>query len=199
MELSKTFNVSVDYRNPKCSLNWESHLFIEAVFIDKTHSASRPIVYQLNNHALDANIWQLSSPNFLQEAFTLIGEAVSIDKKKKKILLDNKSTISYNYLVTLSGSKSVLTFQDKEFQAALHALVEAIRVKPKIFSSFPFPQKRHSPLIRCQAKSKSGEKSMYPTPSYLEKIVHLHLSSAKQPHICREFSAANKRLYEVQL
>lgn len=204
MDIPKAFNVSGDYKDRTSAPNWEQRLFAEVVLIDKTQNALNPMIYQLKNTALPSfeNIlnWKADSISLHGDFFTLLGEAVTIDRKKKQILLSNNNVVAYQYLIIASGTKPVFTFEDEKFMAAFQALIEALRVKQKIPSSF-------APLITSskQANSKCPffamlQLNLLPPTRAIGKIAH--------PYICQAFPhkafgpdlhSINKRLYEVHL
>ncbi|HEV8051212.1 MAG TPA: hypothetical protein VGP47_01870, partial [Parachlamydiaceae bacterium] len=147
MEVSKAFRISTDYKDGTTP-NWETLLFVEVIFVDNTHPSSRPLLYQLSDHKLTLeqilNISKSGTQAFSRETFVLVGEILSIDKKKKQVSLSNNNIVAYNHLVIASGKKPVLSFKDNELSAALQALTDALRVKPKIPASFPFCRKSPS-------------------------------------------------------
>lgn len=202
MDLSKAFSISTDYKDRRSPPNWELRLFAEVVFIDKTHPHAPAVLYQLkdssfclNNEILD----KTSSFNFTRDSFAVLGEVASINKKKKEILLTNKNTVAYSYLIVASGNKSVFSFQDPEFAAGLQALIGALRVKPKIPDSFskqvPLASalansSQSTPLARQDADSPTETKP-------LGKIVHPYITPKQSKMFT--LGSINKTLYEVQI
>lgn len=204
MELSKTFQIGTDYKDQGRSLNWDSFQFAEILFVDKTHPSNRPQLYQLSDHKLTlqeiVNFHKTSSFFFSRDTFVLVGEIAGIDKKKKQVLLTNRNVICYQHLVIACGKKPILAFQDEELAAALQALTEALRVKPKIPHSFPcikapsgiIPPKKDSYLS-------SKDHSYLPEDKQnIEKIVHPYIVSQEinKPF---DLDSRNSRFYEVQI
>lgn len=204
MDLSKALNISVDYKDIRSPPNWEQRLFAEVILIDKTHDALHPMIYQLKDNATPSfeHIlhWKNEPISLPSEAFILLGEAVAIDRKNKQILLTNKNTIAYNYLIIASGSNPVFTFENEKFMAAFQALVEALRIKDKIPSSFA--------IIKPPAKKGSIKSSFLSTHKPTSPQSECSIEKVAQPHICQAFHhkafgpdlhSINKRLYEVHL
>ncbi len=198
MDISKAQSISGDYRDRRSSTNWESLIFAEVVFLDKTHASAKPRLYQLKDSALSDSPPPLINSNafsFSGEAFVLLGEMTTIDKKKKQIQLSNKNTVSYQYLVIVSGSKPILTFQEPEFAVGLQTLVDALRVKTKIPPSFPMLDR--NPFQKNTAKCCAApQKDIFP---YIEKFVQPNADSAGSISGSFDLNALNKRLYEIQL
>jgi hypothetical protein len=196
MEPIKTFNIGIgaNYRDRKDPLSWEMRQFAEIVFIDKTRENTAPQLYQLKDDTIcleELAQWKTNAAFFPKESFLLVGEIASIDKKRKQILLTNQNVVAYRYLVIAAGTMPVVTVYGDEFTAGINALIDALRIKAKIPSSFADP-------------SKLSEKSVTPsqTEGYegqIDKIVQPSIHSATAAtHGC-ELNAINKRLYEVQL
>lgn len=204
MDLSRTFQISADYKDRSSPISWDMLLFAEVVFIDKTHLGNRPLIYQLNDHKLTLEkILNISKPNclsFSRDAFLLIGEVLFIDKKKKQISLTNNNIVSYNHLVIASGKKTILSFQDDELLAALQALTDALRVKPKIPASFPTNVKNS---LQSSAKKEttfaaSDRSVISQDEQNIEKIVHPYIMAVPKKLNSCGLDALNSRFYEVQ-
>lgn len=206
MELLKAFQINVDYKDRRTPLNWDSMQFSEIIFVDKTHSANFPLVYQLNDQKLTLDqilsINRASGLSFSRDSFMIVGEVLSIDKKKKQILLTNRKIIVYTHLIIASGTKPLSSFQDKELAAALQALTDALRMKSKIPTSFPTHLKRASPLVPARKNNTFFAVSDKPTDSDEEhsicKIVHPYIISSKQKFNSLNLDTLNSRFYEVQ-
>lgn len=198
MDISKAFNVGGDYRDRKAPVNWESRLFAEVVFLDKTNPDAKPQLYQLKDSEISHTpplIIKANAISFSRDAFVLLGEVAIIDKKKKQILLTNKNTISYQYLVIVSGSKPILSYQDPEFGPGLKALVDALRMKPEIPTALATAKKEH--LKKAPHKNNPASQEDSATP--IGQVVHPQIASAGTKSISLDLNALNKRLYEVQL
>lgn len=204
MDFSKTSSINVDFKDRKSAPHWELRLFSEVILIDKTHSALHPMIYQLKDKTLPASEHfldrRIDASTLPREAFILLGEAVMIDRKKKQILLTNKNTVAYNYLIIASGTWPVFTYHDEKFMAAFQALIEALRIKSKIPSSFAAVKPA---LLNTKAKSPifAIQQSKTSPPSHT-------ICTIAQPYICKSYiprssgpnlHAINKRLYEVHL
>lgn len=200
MDLSKAFSISTDYKDRKCTPDWEMHSFSEIVFIDKPHSGAAPLLYQLKDPTLslrDADYWKSSSFSFSRDTFFLVGEIASIDRKHKKIYLANRNSVSYNYLVMASGSKPLLSITEIEFAAGLQALIDALKVKPKIPNSFAAYINSANPAALESSRS-TNSSSTDSSPDNTGNVAQSSIASANKGKEF-EFNSINKRLYEVQL
>lgn len=194
MEISKSLNINSDYRDRRAPVNWDMLLFAEVVFLDKTNDLVKPNLYQLKDTAIMQNpplVIDSSAINFSRDAFVLLGDVVAIDKKKKHVLLSNRNTVAYTYLVIVSGSKPMIS-HEIEFGPGLQALVDALRVKSKVPTTFS-SNKQHAP-----AASKNQHSPTEDNPQ-IEKVVHPHIASAGAKAIATDLNAAHKRLYEVHI
>lgn len=204
MEVFKIYQINTDYKDAKGPPNWEMWLSAEIVFVDKTHGRAS-LVYQLKDCYLPIEktleFCKMHPTEFAKDGFLLLGQEVSFDKKKKQILLDSRNTVSYNHLVVVSGKRPLLSLENEELIAALQALNDALKVKPKIPSSFastikttvaskgqsaPLRKQYHNPHLQAHAPSKE-----------IDQIVQPNFTTP--PVISVELNAMNKRLYEVQL
>ena len=197
MDLNKAFNISADYKDRRTSPLWEQRIYTEVVFIDKTNPAA-PSVYQLKDNILSLNEalgWKTGPSFFPKEAFMSLGDVIHLDKKKKEITLRNKNTVVYNYLVIAAGNRPVFCDHEDEFAAGLQALIDAIRMKPKIPSSFAtlLNQVKHQP------KSSDAAHQDQPQSLDIDKIVHPYITSSGARSIAFGLNSINKRLFEVQL
>lgn len=190
MDLSKAFTISTDYKDRRVSPDWEAHSFSEIVFIDKEHPVATPLLYQLKDPtaSLENLFWNASAPS---DIFFLVGEVTSIDRKSKKVLLANRNSISYRYLVMASGSKPMFSIREIEFAAGLQALFDAVKVKPKIPSSFAVYFNPENPAAVENARSPTE-------PSHMVSVAHPTIASANK-NTRLDLHSINKRLYEVQL
>lgn len=196
MDISKTTAIGGHYRDRNTPINWDVTLFAKVVFLDKTNPSANPQLYQLVDSALadrPPDLIKSQTFSFNDDAFTHIGEVSEIDKKKKQILLSNRNTVSYTYLVVVSGNKSHFNFQGHEFSAGLQALVEALKMQDKN----PFKislGKKSSPQEKKNndtffSKGKPIETNC-PIPSTI---------TASLPKLEADPNTLHKRLYEVQL
>lgn len=203
MELSKSFQVCSDYKDPLRGPSWETLQFAEVLFVDKVNPSNNPLLYQLSNSQLHLKeiltLYKAIPLNFSNDAFVLIGEVLSIDKKKRQVTLTNNNRISYTHLVVGSGKKLPLFLQSEELLAALQALTDALRVKPKIPHSFP-QQKRNSALTPQKQKKPfaASDKAIHDEQN-IDKIVHPCIQDAESNHKAGNLDSYNNRFYEVQI
>lgn len=200
MDFSKNFSISTDYKDRKAPLEWDQRILAKVILIDKTTTSTRPSIYQLKDNALDFPkhnaLWKLDHNAILNDAFVFLGEALRIDKKNKQIFLEKNQIVSYQYLVVAWGSKP--TFygcqQEHEFSAGIQALIDALRVRDKIPSSFA----TLATYNRVVQLKPSHWNYLDPSHEGREKISHTAINSNID---CVPFDLAtiNKRLYEVQV
>jgi Pyridine nucleotide-disulphide oxidoreductase len=206
MDLSKAFNIDVGYRDKQTRLEWNLRLFAEVVLIDKIHSSLKPLLYQLKDNAFilkDYSTYRKGAFSSLpNDAFVLLGEVVSLDKKNKQILLSDKNIVAYNYLIVASGARPNLvgSIQDEEFFAGLQALIDALRVKKKIPMAFA----SHELSGTCDNSKQTHYSQnnwnhpLFPSKN-IDKVAHPRMSSRKETVDIFNLAAINKRLYEVQV
>lgn len=141
MDYIKTVFIGVNFISQD-NLMPSQHRLAEVVLIDNTNSSLKPTLYQLKKEAVESNDL-IGMPKELisihKEAFILIGEVESIDKKKKLICLTNQHTVSYNYLILATGTEQVCISTHKEgLLNGFYAFIDAMRIR-KISSNFATP------------------------------------------------------------
>jgi hypothetical protein len=199
MDLSKAFNVSADYKDRRTPPLWEQRIFTEVVFVDKTQPSAPGTLYQLKDNILSLNEalgWKTGPSFFPKEAFMLLGEVLHLDKKKKEIVLYNNNIVAYNYLVVAAGNRPVFLDSEDEFAAGLQALIDALRMKPKIPSSFATFLNQ---VTKHQPKSSDAAHQDQPQQQDIDKIVHPYITSSGARSIAFELNSINRRLFEVQI
>lgn len=200
MELSKTFSISTDYKDRKTNPDWEKHTSAEVVFIDKSQPGAAPTLYLLKDNKLSiqgSEFYKSTSFSFSHDTFFAVGEVAAIDRRNKRVLLSNRDSIAYNYLVIASGSKPVFSVHETEFAAGLQALMDALRVKPKIPNSFAAYLNPKNPAAIESSRSTAAQDLAANTP-HMDDIAYPSIASANKGRDF-ELSSINKRLYEVQL
>lgn len=203
MEFTKTLQISSDYKDNLRPLDWQMVQYAEVVFLDKTHPTQDPIVYQLNDSKLsltDALSISRTNPNFFsKDSFMYIGEASGVDRKQKTILLSNKNTVVYHYLVILSGTKPIEVERDDELVAALQALNDALKMKPKIPSSFS-DNKSSRKKDPSSQKDMQGEILDEPSSqSSVEEFAKPWIAHSTSQDFPGNLGGYKDRLYEVQI
>ena len=183
MDIAK-FSINTDYRNSQQELHKEITIFADIVFVDKTQDITPSILYQLEYEIeIQNEIVKRDSPLYsLYEKASLIGEIVSIDRKKKQIFLQDKRCVRYNYLVAITNKSPFSTVEGKTFASGLHTLIEALRIRAKIPSSFAPPIRSSQKKSIRQATAKTENENSCPINAL---SVHPDIN--------------NKKLCEVQL
>lgn len=199
MDFSRPFSISVDYKDRRSSPAWDLRIFAEVVLIDKTHDALQPLVYQLKDTMLPQDNapldWNAAIHKLPRDAFVCLGQAVTIDKQKKQILLNTKDSVSYNYLIIVSGSKPTQVHNEEKFSAGVHTLVGALRVKKKIpLSLATFLAKRYN-----SGKTETRNVPRLSSMCSISKPVPSHLAPMAAKKLGINLNLLSKRLYEVLL
>ena len=204
MEFGKVYYVGADYKDFKRTPG-PVNMIIDIVLLDKTQNALKPVLYQLkSNSFIDKNDLIAIKQNFLSlqrdDAFQIIGEVSSVDKKNKRIYLSEQNTVTYTHLIMVSGNKQAIfgSTHDSEFFAGLQALVDALRLRTTASSALSENQRRG----KAPKKGKSTQISLADERSDpekdIEKIAHPTLSQEQNNQASPDLSN-NKRLYEVQV
>ena len=182
MEFEKAVIIGVSPQNYQNTIS-SKHMVAEVVLIDKSQSALRPLLYQLKKNSLsetsvDKAIQDGGLVSVDRDAFMMVGEVLSIDKKKKMIHLSNQNTVSYKHLIVAN---------DEEFSHAIHALIDALKVQKKIPSL--------SSLDRYHATREHPKYSLFEdgTLKAISKLIY-----PKNQPLPRD-SKIEKPLYELQL
>ncbi len=121
MDVNKVY--IVDFKDMKSPAK-DTTIFAEIVLIDRTHPAVQPLLYQLNSDSPSHDIshFQNHLISLTRDAFQEVGPVDSIDRKHKQILLANKNTVNYKYLIIASGNNNTLS-------SGLQTLIDALKVK----------------------------------------------------------------------
>lgn len=173
--------------------------FAEIILIDRTCPNKTQLCYILKNDRVfsDHEVENFKQGHYSinKDDFLLVGEAISIDKHQKYVLLKDENSLSYNHLILASGSQHELTY---EFIDGVHALVDAIRVRKKIPSSFPQPPKASS--SKRKMKSSKTHVNDLNFPKKIDGVKSRKINNKlKSQDSSSLLSNPNKRLYEVQL
>lgn len=180
------------------------HIFVDVVLIDKSNEILQPLLYQLKNEAMhsERELEQFRRNGYMSldhNAFAMIGEVLTIDKKKKQIYLKNEDTVTYKHLITASGLSptQIGSIHDEELTAGFHTLTEALRINKNtenlrngtLSEHFQFAKhKQHS--LRPQKPAEEV------TIQSLIKKLSIYDSSKS---LDMTLAGTNRRLYEVQL
>lgn len=197
MDLMKANNISADYKDRRSPPQWQMRIQTDVVFIDKSVDSVVSHAYLLKETVLtlDDVTAHNRMPITPDDAFMMLGEVAFVDKKNKQVFLKNENVVSYNHLVVVSGNRSLLSIKQEEFTAGLQALCDAIKVKPKIPSSF-------ANITATPHRTPYGNGPDYsakPETPKLDTIASPFIQSAGNRPTPFELNAINKRLFEVQL
>lgn len=202
IKASNITNVGGNYRDRESAPNQEIYSFAEIVFVDKIHEDAPSFLYQMLNYTLCSDNVNLQPSSHLsknEDTFSF-GEIESIDRQKKIVYLRNGNTVGYTYLIVASGKNSTISLRSASFNAGLQALIDALKVKPKIPSSFCLARKSDSKsLSKKQSNPSNGLKESASVSSRpIDELMLNSISSANEKE-SSGFNTADKRLYEVQL
>ena len=180
------------------------HIFVDVVFIDKSNEILHPLLYQLKSEAMrsDQDLEQFRRNGYVSlgnNAFAMIGEVLTIDKKKKQIHLQNNDTVAYKHLITATGLSQTQmgSVHDEEMSAGFHTLSEALRISKNTenlrnnpsFEHMRFERQRSHALTQQSSKEEATIHHLVKTLSTFEPSKSLEMTLA----------GTNRRLYEVQL
>lgn len=189
--------LNVEFKDMNSSITIQ-RTFAEVLLIDRTNHSSIQMCYILKNEKIfnDADIenFQQGHFNLDKDDFLVVGEVVSIDKRQKFVTLQNKNSISYNHLIIASGSANTMIY---EFIAGVNTLVDAIRVRKKIPSSFADVGKSTS--NKKKMKSSKTNSSDLNFPKKIENVKSRKMNKTSEDDTSNTLNNPNKRLYEVQI
>lgn len=190
--------IGVNFKDLQGSQPANQFLFAEVVLIDKTTEGLQPLLFQLKKEAVlgnnDLTTFNKDMISVQDDAFMMVGQVETIDKKKKLIRLSNGNTVSYNHLIVASGSKhnSLPADQCKEFVDGLQALIDGLRLK-KIPNSMgvtsPYQTKPAKPQ-RVVAFDPVNSKQ-------IQEIVSHRILKEGGQSFPLSLNGVDKRLYEV--
>lgn len=196
--INATNRLIVEFKDMKGSSQIR-RTFVEVILIDRTNLVSTQMCYMLKNDEVfndtDIENFKQGYYNFDKEDFILIGEVISIDKRQKFVTLKDQNSISYNHMIIATGSQHSMTYQ---FIAGVNTLVDAIRVRKKIPSSFPETTTKTTTTER-KMKSSKTQASDLNFPKKIETVKTRKMSKLKEKDSSSLLNNPNKRLYEVQI
>lgn len=173
------------------------HIYADVVFLNRTHHSLRPLLYQLKDrHITDleqiAHTSQSSQAQIEKEVFFLMGEVLSIDKKKKQIYLSNQNTVAYQYLIvvsTMSDHPGNTMASEEQIQGGLHTLIAALKLKDRIVV----------PIPSVSNKEKRKQKIVATPDSPWSQTIRNHMTHPSDELISLSLIQPDKKLYQVQL
>lgn len=124
---------------------------VDLLILDKTnHHLFQPLLYQVATAALSPG--EIAYPireifRNQKNAMVVMGEAVSINKDKKEVVLANGDTVHYDYLILSVGARHSYFGNDKweAFAPGLKTISDAIGIREKILSSFEKAERIENP------------------------------------------------------
>lgn len=180
------------------------YLTVNIVLLDRSKDDSFPIAYQFLNdfEYTDSKINEVEFSFHLTEksAFLTLGTVESVDKEKKRLILNNKTFVTYNHLIVISSKNRSFTgtfSQDDNFNAAFSSLIDAIRTNNKLvknmFIEHLIAQRfMNTPKIIPNAQPHDGEANM-------GGIFNSYLIDPSLKGANTAGTSSGKRLYEIQL
>lgn len=180
------------------------HIFVDVVLIDKSNEILHPLLYQLKNEAMrsERELEQFRRDGYMSldhNAFAMIGEVLTIDKKKKQIHLKNEDTVTYKHLITASGLSptQIGSIHDQEMTAGFHTLTEALRINKNIENLRNGTSSEHYQFTKHKQHALTPQKPAEEvTIQNLIKELSKYDSSKS---LEMTLAGTNRRLYEVQL
>lgn len=131
---------------------------VEITLIDrKNHHTFQPLLYQVATAVLSPG--EIASPirRILYRAKNIevvLGEAVSIDPKNKRVLLQDESKIPFDYLIVAAGARHSYFGNDdwEESAPGLKTIEDALEIRRRVLLAFELAEReailtgRHDPL-----------------------------------------------------
>lgn len=188
-----------DYKNMQPSTMKEVSVFAEIVFVTKTPQDVAPLLYQLQDdvHLCNELFYHAQLSFSIDEKISLLGEIVSIDKRNKSILLSNKVTVRYNYLITISNNEPPPHVDNHSFNSGLQTLVDALKIRSKIPSSFASVSKEDQAQSQKKLQTSNHKENFQEDPISVNDCFDLFLSAHTNDSNRRDLNT--KKLCEVQL
>lgn len=171
------------------------HLFMETVLLDQTHGAQRhPLLFQVSQHPISEAMISTSIEQYLsmqRDAFILLGAVMEIDRKARMIHLMDGHTLSYKYLITVSGNSPVLDRFDqaREFAPGVQTLVDALKIHEGLMNHL------HRQPLKQSGQSGHGFVNISHPSSPIAQLASGTLASKHQ----KQNSSRIQRLYQVQI
>lgn len=120
--------------------------------VDKTnHHLFQPLLYQVATAALSPNEISLPIRDIFRNSKnikTLMATVTTINRAEKKITLDDKQQLSYDYLIMAPGSRHSYFghAQWEGFAPGLKTLKDALQIREAILTSFELAEKAVDPV-----------------------------------------------------
>lgn len=184
------------------------HLVADIVLIDKQQDSLKPLLYQLRNeiNASDLTVDSHGLVRLPHGAFTMLGEVISIDKKKKIVYLSNENSVGYRYLIIATHTKVNRTssMREDEFCIGMHALLEGIKIQKNLpkslvtpFGNFYYEAVRK--IQNCTFLKVSVSSLRTSLPKNVEKVAQNSIPQEEEKPTSATLNANDKRVFEVQL
>jgi len=128
---------------------------LELTVIDRTnHHLFTPLLYQVATAGLSAPAIAAPIRHILadqQNTTVLLGEAQAIDVNVKKVLLEDGSSVGYDYLVVATGSANSYFGNDAwaRHAPALKTLEDALEIRARILTAFERAEREPDPAKRA--------------------------------------------------
>src|SRR5258706_4899963 len=128
---------------------------VEVTVIDRTnHHLFSPLLYQVATAGLSAPAIAGPIRHILagqRNTTVLLGEAQTIDPNEKKVLLEDGSSVGYDYLVVATGSANSYFGNDAwaRFAPALKTLEDALEIRARILTAFERAEREPDPAKRA--------------------------------------------------
>lgn len=191
--------LKTDYKNMLPSTMKEVSVFAEIVFVTKTQNDVAPLLYQLQDdvHLCNELFYHAHVSFSIDEKINLLGEIVSIDKQNKSVLLSNKITVRYNYLIAISNNEPPPHVDNHSFNSGLQTLVDALKIRSKIPSSFAPLSKEDQGQSQKKLQSSNQKENCQTDPISVNDCFDLFLTA--HANVSNTPDLNTKKLCEVQL
>ena len=175
---TKVFIIGPDFKDLSPSMA-KRNIYAEVVLIDRLHPDSQPALYQLNNGSAEEDLKAIKQGiiSLQSDAFVMVGEVVSINKKSKTIILSNENTVTYKYLIIANAGRHQHVHGGEEFNSSLNTLFYALLMSKKIPNSFSTTENKKE--LDSARLSQVGPQE---AQAAIEKIVNSNLSKDNTSH-----------------
>lgn len=188
MEIPK---IGIDFKDMRQSDMIYNHR-TDIVLIDRQGTIEGSMLYVLKESktfsAEDLEAIRNGFLSFHQDDFSALGEILTLNKRTKTIILKNRHTVSYKYLI-IANKNSLVTY---EVLAGIQTLVSALKLSNQIPASFAI-----APAIK---KSKKHMGKQVETGSDQALLKKIKSSSDSRSDISQSnIRNHDQTLFEVQL
>jgi len=122
---------------------------VDVILIDKTnHHLFQPLLYQIATAALSPG--EVAEPiraifRRQKNVLVIMREVVAVDKEKKRVVLNNKEAVDFDYLILAPGARHSYFGKDEweRYAPGLKTLTDALEIRERVLLSFERAEETH--------------------------------------------------------